>query len=347
MRGSAIPDMDVSMEKNLSDNQRRTICRVLFLLVCALPTFATVYFATHQRTANDWAQLLKAELGVETSIGVVETPRPGEMLFHDVKLYGDDGDVIFESVKAKVLIGNENRIEFQNLIQITRKGLSEFLDEAPARLVKTRANFKPWIVTFQDVEIEDEDDQNFENRPFYLSDVNVVIRSGGNGTHLTASASNLGTIDFSRSPGNERAPVGQLEVRIDTHRNPVPCWLAKDWFPDLRQLGSQAHFSGFAAIHSSDGMASSSLDGDFVGVDLDIPGIDPEYVDSARSIFLQQLEMEDAVHSSGNAWLVHDDFGQIDLTRYFSQPSNPVDNPLNETMRQALLEVSSSSVIRQ
>lgn len=101
------------MNSDLSDNQKRFICRVLFLALCAIPTCVTIYLATHKRTPDQWAQILQAELGIETSIGVVETPLPGQLIFHELKLYDNDSEPIFDSLNATVSLGDVNRIEFR------------------------------------------------------------------------------------------------------------------------------------------------------------------------------------------------------------------------------------------
>ena len=332
------------MEQNLSDNQRRTICRVLFLLLCALPTLATVYFATHQRTPAQWAQLLKAELGVETSIGVVETPRPGEMVFHDVKLYDIGGEKIFESLTAKVSLGNTNEIVFQNPIHITQKGLSDFLKEASARLVKSRADFKPWLVKFQDLQIVDGPDASFENRPLNLQNVYVGSYKGDNGIHIQARAINLGTIDFSRAPYGSKFE-GQFEVKIDASETPVPCWLAEAWFPRLKQLGKQAHFEGFVGINSWDRRTNSSLTGKFIGVDLSsLSGFSDRSVDSLQSLVVSDLKLENAVWLNGDAMLVVDGY-QFRLPKPdLFGPAKPTTAPFEQIVRQAFREVSNTGV---
>lgn len=332
------------MEQNLSDNQRRTICRVLFLLLCALPTLVTVYFATHQRTPHQWAQLLHAELGVEPRIGVVETPRPGEMIFHDVKLYDVAGEMIFESLTAKATLGNINQIEFQGPIQVTQKGLSDFLKEASARLVKPRANFKPWTVRFQDVHITDGPDPSFQNKPLHLQNVLVGTHFGDNGIYLTASANELGWIDFSRAPNKSRY-AGQFETRINVNETPVPCWLAAGWFPQLKQLGKQAHFKGFAGVHSRGGLTMSSLAGDFFGVDLpSVSGFRPGSVELAQSLSVRALEFEDSKWLSGDATLVVDGYRPIHLNPKFFGSAEPTAASIDQIVRQAFREVSNTGV---
>lgn len=333
--------MDVRMENKLSDNQRRTICRVLFLLVCALPTLTTIYFATHRRSADDWAQLLQAELGVKTYIGVVETPRPDEVVFHHVKFYDNDGKAIFESPNAKVTFGNTNRITFQNSIHIEREGLSHFLKEASGRLVMGRTDLRSWDVSFSDVQIVDGPDPNFESQPFQLQNVNVQISSRGNRRLLSVSAPALGRIDFSRNPGDLNPDeFGQFEIVINATQHPIPCWLATDWFPNLKQLGNQAHYAGLAKVSSRGGWSKSSLTGNFVGIDL------PYFADSAKSIFVNRLRLEDKILKDGEAIAVLADDRQVDLTFFLRQPAEPVANPFNEVMRRASREVLSTTVRR-
>lgn len=331
------------MRNDLSDNQRRTICRVLFLVVCAIPTLVTVYFATHQRTPDQWAQLLQAELGVETSIGVVETPRPGEMLFHDVKLYDNDGDVIFDSLKAKVTLGNVNQIQFRNPIRIDRKGLSYFLEEAAGRLVNLKTDSKPWNITFQTVEIVDGSDVNFEKQPFHLESVYVGIGNGLQGTQVTVSAEKMGDVKFARASNN-----GQFVVEVNTKQNAVPCWLANEWYPDIKQLlGNQAHFKGVALIYSSEQSSTSALSGKFDRIDLPhMPEFNSNLVAATKSISVDDLVMRDSVFLDGEAMLELDNYQQINLKPYFSLPTEPANAPFNEIIRRAFLEVSSSSVSR-
>ena len=333
--------MDVSMENKLSDNQRRTICRVLFLLVCALPTLATIYFATHQRSADEWAQLIQAELGVKTDIGVVETPRPDEVIFHHVKFYDNVGKAIFESPKAKITFGNTNKVKIQNAIRIQREGLSHFLKEASGRLVLGNTDLKSWDVEFADLQIVDGPDPNFENQPFHLQSVTVQITSRGKRRLLSVAAPGLGAIGFSRNPGDtDPEEFGQFEVVINATQHPVPCWLAKDWFPQLKQLGKHAHYAGVAEVNSRGGWSNSSLTGNFVGINL------PYFDDSAKRIFVNGLQLEDKNLKDGQAIAVLGDDRQVDLTVFLRQPAEPIANPFNEVMRRASLEVLNSTVRR-
>ncbi len=327
------------MNNDLSDNQRRFICRVLFLLVCALPTIAVVYFAAHQRTADQWAQLVQAELGVETSIGGVESPRPGEFVFQDVKLFDDHGMVIFDSLKADVSIGNTNRIDFRSRIEITRAGMSHFLKEACGRLVKPHMDTKPWIVSFHDLEITDESAPEFSNRPFHS---NLVEVESGNGSSITLKASEWGRFELARNPTN-----GELQVAINTAPDTaIPCWLAKSWFPDLNWIGQKAHFSGGATINVLGGWAICRVTGNFIGVDLPyLRDVDPEAVDAADLIQVSDLTLENRRWTNGDVRIMAGN-RQVDLNETFFRSDPMPATAVEEMVRQAFLEEFSSNVRR-
>ncbi|QEG24370.1 hypothetical protein [Mariniblastus fucicola] len=297
------------MKNDLSDNQKRTICRLLFLLFCALPTFTTVYFATHQRTPDQWAKLLQAELGVETSIGIVETPRPGEIWFHDVKLFGNDGQPIVETfMSAKVTLGNINRVEFRNPIQVKREGLSHFLEEAAERLVKSQSDLKPWEIEFRDIEVISRRESEFEYDSFHMNRLYVTWHNGRDGRVVTieapldseesGQAEDRGVLRMAKNPD-----TGTFSVAFDTtNKGKVPCWLASYWFPELEtKLGADAHFSGVASIDSSDRGVQCELTGSFVGIQLpNVAGVEAD-LRKATAIFVNGLELEDSQWTVGKA----------------------------------------------
>ncbi len=324
------------MENDLSDNQRRFICRVLFLLVCALPTFVIVYISTHQRTADQWAQLVQAELGVETSIGGVESPRPGEFLFRDVKLYDDQGTQIFYSLKADVSVGNTNRIDFRSQIEITRAGMCHFLEEASGRLVKPRTDLKPWSIFFHDLEIIDESAAEFSGRPFHSNGVLVELGNGINGANVTLEANEWGKFELKRDSTN-----GEFKVAIRTVTDgAIPCWLVKEWFPELNQLGSEAHFSGVAGINSLGGSSSCAVTGNFINVELpEIPELDFATAEMADVIQVNSLEVEGAKWKKGKAWVLlgHQ---QLEIPNHnFDMPTREPAELIHQAIRSAFRDV--------
>ncbi len=72
--------------KTMSDNSRRAVCRLAFILLCALPLSLILYRIFHPVTTTHWQQAIKANLGLTAQIESVETPLPFVTLFHNVKL---------------------------------------------------------------------------------------------------------------------------------------------------------------------------------------------------------------------------------------------------------------------
>lgn len=297
------------MNSDLSDNQKRFICRVLFLAVCALPTCVTIYLATHKQTPDQWAQILQAELGVETSIGVVETLRPGEYVFRDVRLFDNHGETIFQSLVANMVVGDINRIHFPGSVRIQRNALSHFLDEATERLVKPNAGTRLWKVDFDDIEIEPE---GFERRGFEFGRLEISCHNESGGRVVTLASPLIGEngqpLGGSCRLNVVRNQLGAYSVNFDTTEHvPVPCWLVKHWFPNLeKKLGSQASFSGSGTINYSGPTTScENLTGIFNNVRLPkIAGIDTENV---SSIHANGVRLDDSGWTFGEAGLQYVD----------------------------------------
>lgn len=302
--------MEVSMRSNLSDNQRRAICRTAFLLLCVVPTALTIYFATHKRTPDQWAQLLQAELGVQTSIGAVETPLPDELILRDLKLFDNDGQPIFESLIAKVKLGNVNRIHFQSPLQVKRKGLSYFVEEAAQRLVKPDINAKPWEVTFQNLEIISRMNPSSEfYKGFDMNGLHIGWFNGRDGRMVmmecpvkSVTGQHFEDRVWLRLDRNHQS--GAFNVSFDTTKNgSVPCWLAKQWFPRLEsELGADAEFSGVANIESINATTQCDLTGRFVNVQLP-----PKFAtnnrtsQTAAAIYVNGMRLEDSHWTLGTA----------------------------------------------
>jgi len=298
------------MSSNLSDNQRRTICRLAFLLLCVLPTALTIYFATHKRTPDQWAQLLQAELGVQTSIGAVETPLPDELVFRDLKLFDNDGQPIFESLVAKVTLGNVNRIAFQSPLQVKRKGLSYFVEEAAKRLVKPDSNAKPWEVTFQNLEVISKMNGSSEfYKGFDMNGLHVGWFNGRDGRMVmmecpvkSVTGQHYEDRVWLRLDRNHQS--GAFNVSFDTTKNgSVPCWLAKEWFPSLEsELGADAEFSGVANIASLNAITQCDLTGRFANVQLPTNlTANSRVPKSAAAIYVNGMRLEDSHWTMGTA----------------------------------------------
>ena len=114
----------------MSDNQRRVLCRLVFLLVCALPTAVSSYWICHPQTATDWAQAIQAETGLVASIDFVETPSPYETVLHNLQLTDPEQGILFETVQVRIRFGKQVEVKIPYEVNhVNNHGL--------ARLIKT------------------------------------------------------------------------------------------------------------------------------------------------------------------------------------------------------------------
>ena len=298
------------MQNDFSDNQRRFICRTVFLLLCVLPTCVTIYAATHKRTPDQWAKLIQAELGIETSIGAVETPLPDELILRDLKFYDTDGHPILESLVANIKLGNVNRLEFRTPIQVKSEGLSRLVEEASKRLIRPNIDAKPWEVTFANFEVISKLNETSEYyRGFDMNGLHVGLFNGRDGrmVMMECPVRNLNGQPYDdrvwlRVDRNDES--GALNISFDTTKNgSVPCWLAGHWFPELeRELGPDAEFSGVAAIELINEATRCDLTGQIANVNLP-QAYRPGQLASRQptSIFVNGMRLEDTRWTLGSA----------------------------------------------
>lgn len=79
----------------LSDSQRRTLLRFLFLTVCVVPCLGTFAWGWVVRTdayRDAWQDSLSANLGMRVVIAKLRTPRPGTVLLENVRGYDPETD---------------------------------------------------------------------------------------------------------------------------------------------------------------------------------------------------------------------------------------------------------------
>lgn len=338
--------MEVSMENDLSDNQRRFICRMVFMFVCALPTLLVTYFATHQRSADHWAKLIQAELGVTTTIGAVETPRPGELILKDLKFLDENREPVFESLKTKIIFGNTNRIEVQNPVSMTRENMGYVLNEVAGCLLKLRPEYgtddaKPWALTFRNIEILEPSNLARTSQAFRSEYVRIEVGNGIDGPDINFEATEWGEARLVRNYNENR----ELQFKLDTKEGArIPCWLVKSWFPVLElELGPNASFSGGAFVHTLGKRSQScTVHGNFYNVSLpNLRGVSPRLV---QRINVDNVKLSDSLWIEGNAWIVFNDL-RTERIRRPTRGEQPIETftPIRQNIREALLDRPSPS----
>ena len=262
----------------MSDNQRRVLCRLVFLLACALPTFISSYWICHPQTATGWAQAIQAETGIEASIDFVETPSPYETVLRQLRLTDPEQGILFETVEVRIRFGKQVEVEIPYEVRhVNNHGLARLLKTINQNVVR-RGVDKPWRLRFaQPLKIARGNAAsefvggattpnslqamlaNQQNN-FVIAGLNLDVVPSFDGT-LVASNFTLAQ-PTQAQPFQSQRPSNRIEVQLkkepqgqaiwlDTFDQTLPCWLAADFIGDITQgLGSNADFTGELRVQS-------------------------------------------------------------------------------------------------
>ena len=128
-----------------SDNQKRIVCRLAFLLLCALPTAAVVYRIMHPQTADQWEQRIQAQLGVRTHIDSVETPGPYETILRGLEFFDADRKILI-ATELRILFGEVNQIWIDHPVRLDSNGLQYLVDQVNQQLIRSHTVQPRWVV---------------------------------------------------------------------------------------------------------------------------------------------------------------------------------------------------------
>lgn len=267
----------------MSDNQRRVICRLVFLLVCALPTAISSYWICHPQTADGWAQAIKAETGLEASIDSVETPSPYETVLRQLTLTDPEQGILFETVEVRIRFGKQVEVEIPYEVRnVNNHGLARLIKTINQNVVRGGVD-KNWRLRFtQPLKIARGDapagftgpqaaTENSllamlydQQNSFEIEGLSLDVGPSFDGTDVRASfelpqPAHLQQVVGSRARKGidiqlKKEPQGQA-IWLDTFGQTLPCWLAADFIGDFivdfdEGLGSDADFTGELKVKS-------------------------------------------------------------------------------------------------
>lgn len=277
----------------LSDNQRRLICRITFLLICVAPTTGTTYVVFHRPTKAQWAREIKAELGIDTSIDAVETPYPNVAILRGLKFSDPELGKLLEATEVRIDFKSDYQlVTIDHNVHMTNQGLIALMQQINQHVIRRHGASRPWRIQFnQQATIWDVPNYATtaiqEARHITLQDLQIELFSQEDGTdaslsfQLAAADGIKQIIDdnnphdaitafIGRSRKNEIGQSLQL-IKLDTRRYSLPCWLVADLAPEIKSLmGPDVRFSGQLAINPPADRAYANalrINGQFTQVD--------------------------------------------------------------------------------
>lgn len=260
----------------MSDNQRRTVCRILFLLVCILPTSVVGYWICHPQTAIGWERAIQAELGVTTKIDSVETPGPYVTILRGLEFTDPVVGTVFETVETRIEFGKElNLVTIPYQVKhLTSKGLTQLVQSINQSVMRRHGADKHWRIVFEEpARVSQSFVDEIAGGGFAFSK-NVGSRNSAASLQLVSSVT-LSDIQIYVAPTNpvddgtfaevrfkvedaSKESTGEFVVcgisntdqdghvvQVNASSTALPCWLLADAFSFLPDgLGANATFRG-------------------------------------------------------------------------------------------------------
>ena len=256
----------------MSDNQRRVLCRLVFLVACALPTFVSSYWICHPQTAEGWSQAIRAETGIEATIDFVETPSPYETVLRQLRLTDPEQGILFETVEVRIRFGKQIEVEIPYEVRhVNNHGLAQLLKTINHNVVR-RGVDKPWRLRFaQPLKITRgatpaefigrtttsntlQAMLDSQQNSFVIDGLKLDVIPSFDGTEVSANFALAQPVHAlppqDPRPRNtvdiqlKKEPQGR-EIWVYSPYQTLPCWLAADFVGNITQdLGSNADFTG-------------------------------------------------------------------------------------------------------
>ena len=283
------------MENQMSDNQRRLFCRLLFLFFCCLPTAIIIYRACHPRTPAYWQQQILSTIGVHTQMDSIETLSPSETLLRDVTIFDGHGQPVATAMEVDLNFApGRSEIVIRDQIRLSNYGLKYLTETINRKMMQSGS----CSLLLNDVVLTTT--EGGQTRELRVSPIEITANPTTEGSRATVTmrmrhGTNIyGTDDDQHSEVQCNvdyiAATDQLRIHVETNQVAMPCWLADQWLPSLGELGMDAGFAGRFFVEPKGEGLQGWIDGQFTDVDL-ASAYDSPTVSAAGGKVFGQIEL--------------------------------------------------------
>jgi hypothetical protein len=254
----------------MHERTRRAVARLLFVLVCALPTLAvcffvfitfTPWFADYRRACLE--RELSLRIGLAVEIDAVEYPAPAAIRLTGVRLLEPETRVAIAKARMVTWVATDTKSAFR----LSQPEIQSSMLPYVWRLVHERFLCQPEL-TNRPVRMA-ADDLTIHSRTgsMTLQDVDSFLRPVERGVEAVIECVPAGRTD--------RSPVHISVIRDRTGALPTTDWTMKtgdvplmcsalaDYFPAMKSLGPEATFRGTMRWRPSDKDWSLDLGGSY------------------------------------------------------------------------------------
>lgn len=240
--------------RTMSDNSRRTICRLAFCLFCALPVGLVGYRIAHPVSKSHWQQAIKANLGLDAEISYIETPLPFVTIFRDIRFIDAELEQLVHLDELKLIRGVTNEIIVEQPIQIHGSALSCIAQRLRNSLIRTHSASSSWKITLKDATIIRPGNwlgQDLKLSPVEISVIPYPTVTSANIEMKLANDPSENSIRLSLQRSREDKSARETLV-LATGQTLLPCWLLNDIVPEVKSLGPTCQFAGYSELVNSD-----------------------------------------------------------------------------------------------
>lgn len=237
----------------MHERTERALCRLSFLLLCALPTLLTVFltFLTwtpwyHNRRIRSMESVLSQRLGVTVKLADVRRPSPESWQLEGVELYDPETSSLVARVRTVLYTVRNEMVG----IHLSQPEVQSAQLSLVWRIAHDRFLCQPDLLG-QAVNLEAQDlsiHSNFQG--LTLSPVRIRIAPTPEETRASLQFLMAGwspkdlptTVTVTRFRSSDQP---HTEWRLQTGSKPLPCGVLAEYLPIMRRLGPDAEFSGY------------------------------------------------------------------------------------------------------
>lgn len=257
----------------LSDNQRRVVCRLAFLVLCLLPASTATYFIFHRPGPAVWEKRIQAQLGIKTRIESVVTPLPDCVVLRGIEIVDPDSGISARLQELTVVRHPDGHdVMLVEPVIIPADALANLLARCSDQLEQSDLGSLRWRITFGKLSILDPVHGLVDFMPAILevrkldSSIRLPDASSIQAKLIARPASQPDSlIEFEL----EKTPSHDF-VAIHTNDAALPCHLFRPWHEDVSFLGAGCGFQGTIELQvNRKNKVGGQIRGDLKNVQLD------------------------------------------------------------------------------
>ena len=255
----------------MSDDRRRLMCRIAFVVCCALPTILVANWILFPRSTAQWQTLARQTLGCRVAIASIATPTPNEVRFHQFRILNAQMQPLVDMRTVDLSQSLDGYVLTLSPIEQTLGQVTGLLQNLAEQLPKMDWKSGTTTVQIQRLTIRSDIEGATTEHCFVAKDCLMQIEPRGTQTRVViefrSDVADATRIRWELQFGDPSQPE---QWTLDTSNGLLPCWLLAKVWPAAQSLGNDCWFSGILKCERSDSHVAYDVQ-DLRLVNLDVP----------------------------------------------------------------------------